>query len=71
MAGRGSDGCGVGVRHSFAELGRVASEECPTRITELGVKRATSALVLVVWIGIPMWTTSLEVLILDDLRCEI
>ena len=26
VAGRGSDGCGVGVRHSFAELRRVASE---------------------------------------------
>ena len=40
MAGRGSDGCGVGVGHSFAELGRVASEECPTGITELGVQLA-------------------------------
>ena len=33
VAARGSDGCGVGVGHSFAELGRVASEECPTGIT--------------------------------------
>ena len=43
VAGRGSDGCGVGVGHSFAELGRVASEECPTGITELGVQLATYA----------------------------
>ena len=40
MAGHGSDGCGVGARHSFAELREVASEECPTGITELGVQPA-------------------------------
>ena len=37
---RRSDGCGVGVGHSFTELGSVASEECPTGITELGVQLA-------------------------------
>ena len=40
MAGRGSDGCGVQLHHSFAELREVASEECPTGITELGVQPA-------------------------------
>ena len=40
MAGRGSDGCGVGARHRFAELREVAFEECPTGITLLGAKRA-------------------------------
>ena len=40
MAGPGSDRCGVGVGHSFAELREVAFEECPTGIGELGVKRA-------------------------------
>ena len=43
MAGPGSDRCGVGVGHSFAELREVASEECPTGIGELGVKRASTA----------------------------
>ena len=41
VAGRGSDaGRGVGARHSFAELRKVASEECPTGITDLGVQPA-------------------------------
>ena len=40
MAGRGSYGCGVELHYSFAELREVASEECPTGIGELGVKRA-------------------------------
>jgi hypothetical protein len=39
VAGRGSDGCGVQLHHSFAEFREVASEECPTGIGELGVKR--------------------------------
>ena len=44
MAGPGSDRCGVGVGHSFAELREVASEECPTGITELGVQPASALL---------------------------
>ena len=43
MAGRGSYGCGVQLHYSFAELRKVASEECPTGITLLGVKQAPAA----------------------------
>ena len=38
---RGSDGCGVQLHPSFAELREVAFEECPTGITELGVQPAS------------------------------
>ena len=33
----GSDRCGVGACQKIAELREVASEECPTGITDLGV----------------------------------
>ena len=38
VAGPGGGRGGVGVGHRIPQLGRVAFEECPTVITELGVK---------------------------------
>ena len=40
VAGSGSDRCGVGACQKIAELREVASEECPTGITLLGVQPA-------------------------------
>jgi hypothetical protein len=40
VAGPGGGRGGVGVGHRIPQLGRVAFEECPTGITELGVQRA-------------------------------
>ena len=40
VAGPGGGRGGVGVRHRIPQLARVAFEECPTAITELGVQRA-------------------------------
>ena len=48
MAGPGGGHDGVGVGHRIPQLARVAFEECPTAITELGVQRAVKALVTTV-----------------------
>ena len=42
VAGPGGGCGGVGVGHRIPQLARVAFEECPTAITELGVQRACS-----------------------------
>ena len=40
VAGPGGGRGGVQLHHKIPQLARVAFEECPTGITELGVKRA-------------------------------
>ena len=40
VAGPGGGRGGVQLHHKIPQLARVAFEECPTAITELGVQRA-------------------------------